>query len=98
MNIKKLITIIIAVIAAVSFLSCTGEDNPESDNIVNPETPETPETPSNPESPAAGSKILVTYFSCGGNTETVAKRTPYLAADYGLFKLNHFRQLEKIID
>lgn len=65
---KKLVTIILAAFAAVSFLACTGEDKPESGIIENPDTP------SNPEPPAADSKILVTYFSWGGNTETVAKR------------------------
>lgn len=63
---KKLATIILAAFVAVLFLSCTGEDKPESGIIETPETPttpETPETPSNPEDPSGDSKILVTYFS-----------------------------------
>ncbi len=67
-------TIIITVIAAVSFLSCTGEDKPGAGNIVNPETPESPETPSEPETLGTDSNVLVAYFSWSGNTETVAKR------------------------
>ncbi len=42
---KKLVAIILAAIAAVSFLACTGEDKPESDIIENPETPSNPEPP-----------------------------------------------------
>lgn len=64
---KKLAAIILAAFVAVSFLACTGEDKPESGIIENPDIPSNPEPP-------ADSKIIVTYFSWGGNTETVAKQ------------------------
>ncbi len=55
-------------IAAISFTACSSDD--DNDDYK--------ETVANPETPTDGSKILVAYFSWGGNTRTVATRIAQL--------------------
>lgn len=55
--------------AALTFSACSGDDD---DNNGGKETVATPETSTD------SSKILVAYFSCGGNTRAVASRIAQL--------------------
>ncbi len=50
-------------ITSISFTACSSDDDDVNDSK---------ETVANPETPTDGSKILVAYFSWGGNTRTVA--------------------------
>ncbi len=56
-------------IAAFSFTACSSDNDNNNDNK---------ETVANPETPSDSSKILVAYFSWGGNTRTVATRIAQL--------------------
>ncbi len=56
-------------IAAFSFTACSSDNDDNNDNK---------ETVANPETPTDSSKILVAYFSWGGNTRTVATRIAQL--------------------
>lgn len=52
-------------LVAFTFFACSSD---------NDDTQDDKETVANPEPPKADSKILVAYFSWGGNTETIAKQ------------------------
>ncbi len=56
-------------IAAFSFTACSSDNDDNYDNK---------ETVANPETPTDSSKILVAYFSWGGNTRSVATRIAQL--------------------
>ncbi len=56
-------------LAAFSFTACSSDNDDNNDNK---------ETVANPETPTDSSKILVAYFSWGGNTRTVATRIAQL--------------------
>ncbi len=56
-------------LAAFSFAACSSDNDDNNDNK---------ETVANPETPSDSSKILVAYFSWGGNTRTVATRIAQL--------------------
>ncbi len=65
---KKILFVFIMAIAALGFAACSS-DNDDGNNK---------ETVANPEAPTDGSKILVAYFSWGGNTRAVATRIAQL--------------------
>lgn len=67
---KKIIFAFIMTIAAIGFIACSSDNN-DDDN-------DNKETVANPETPTDGSKILVAYFSWGGNTRAVATRIAQL--------------------
>ncbi len=56
-------------VAAFSFTACSSDNDDNYDNK---------ETVANPETPTDSSKILVAYFSWGGNTRSVATRIAQL--------------------
>ncbi len=62
---KILITFIMAIIA-ISFSACSSDNDNNNEPVVNPEVP------------TDGSKILVAYFSWGGNTRAVAMQIAQL--------------------
>ncbi len=62
---KILITFIMAIIA-ISFSACSSDNDNNNEPVVNPEVP------------TDGSKILVAYFSWGGNTRAVATQIAQL--------------------
>ncbi len=65
---KKILFALIMTVAAISFTACSS-DNDDDNNK---------ETVANPETPTDSSKILVAYFSWGGNTRSVATRIAQL--------------------
>ncbi len=73
---KKIVTLLLAVIMVLSLAACSGGNEPagngsnaesSQNNAVQPETSEESRTPE-------GSKILVAYFSATNNTEGVAQK------------------------
>ncbi len=66
---KKILFALMTTIAAFSFTACSSDNDDNNDNK---------ETVANPETPTDSSKILVAYFSWGGNTRTVATRIAQL--------------------
>ncbi len=62
---KKILFALMTAIAAFSFTACSNDNDDNNDNK---------ETVANPETPSDSSKILVAYFSWGGNTRTVANQ------------------------
>ncbi len=60
---KKILFALITAFAAFSFVACTSDNDDNNGNN---------ETVANPEIPTDSSKILVAYFSWGGNTRAVA--------------------------
>ncbi len=63
MIMKKVLSFLLMAITSISFTACSSDDDDVNDSK---------ETVANPETPTDGSKILVAYFSWGGNTRTVA--------------------------
>ncbi len=66
---KKILFALMTALAAFSFTACSSNNDDNNDNK---------ETVANPETPTDSSKILVAYFSWGGNTRTVATRIAQL--------------------
>ncbi len=66
---KKILFALMTAIAAFSFTACSSDNDDNYDNK---------ETVANPETPTDSSKILVAYFSWGGNTRSVATRIAQL--------------------
>ncbi len=66
---KKILFAFIMTVAAFSFTACSSDNDDNYDNK---------ETVANPETPTDSSKILVAYFSWGGNTRSVATRIAQL--------------------
>ncbi len=66
---KKILFALMTAIAAFSFTACSSDNDDYYDNK---------ETVANPETPTDSSKILVAYFSWGGNTRSVATRIAQL--------------------
>lgn len=66
---KKILFALMTAIAAFSFTACSSDNDDNYDNK---------ETVANPEPPTDSSKILVAYFSWGGNTRSVATRIAQL--------------------
>ncbi len=66
---KKILFALIMTVAAISFTACSSDNDDNYDNK---------ETVANPETPTDSSKILVAYFSWGGNTRSVATRIAQL--------------------
>ncbi len=66
---KKILFALMTALAAFSFTACSSDNDNNNDNK---------ETVANPETPSDSSKILVAYFSWGGNTRTVATRIAQL--------------------
>ncbi len=66
---KKILFALMTAIAAFSFAACSSDNDDNYDNK---------ETVANPEPPTDSSKILVAYFSWGGNTRSVATRIAQL--------------------
>ncbi len=66
---KKILFALMTALAAFSFTACSSDNDDNNDNK---------ETVANPETPTDSSKILVAYFSWGGNTRTVATRIAQL--------------------
>ncbi len=66
---KKFIFAFITALVAFSFAACSSDNDDNNDNK---------ETVANPETPTDSSKILVAYFSWGGNTRTVATQIAQL--------------------
>lgn len=71
---KKIVFAFIMTIAAIGFIACSSDNN-DDDN-------DNKETVANPETPTDGSKILVAYFSWGGNTRAVATRIAQLTGGH----------------
>ncbi len=66
---KKILFAFIMTVATISFTACSSDNDDNYDNK---------ETVANPETPTDSSKILVAYFSWGGNTRSVATRIAQL--------------------
>ncbi len=66
---KKILFALMTALAAFSFTACSSNNDDNNDNK---------ETVANSETPTDSSKILVAYFSWGGNTRTVATRIAQL--------------------
>lgn len=62
---KKVFFAFLMALVSISFAACSSDIDDNYDNQ---------ETVANPETPTDGSKILVVYFSWGGNTRAVANR------------------------
>ena len=67
---KKIVTILLSAMMALSLAACTGSSEPPQSSTEASQT----ETPSAPDNEPEGSKILVAYFSATNNTEGVAQK------------------------
>ncbi len=79
MIMKKILFALMTAISAFSFSACSsGSDDINNANNNGNNNDDNQETVVNPETPADSSKILVVYFSWGGNTRTVASQIAQL--------------------
>ena len=67
---KKYLFLFVMALTALTFAACSSDDDNQDNNEK--------ETMANTNPPAADSKILVAYFSWGGNTEAIAQRIAQL--------------------